>query len=169
MKMPQVLTDFNTHIDGIGFAGIANKVSIPEIVFKTIEKDLSGNAGSYEILTGRLEKLESELELNSFHLENVWDLLGSNKGAETPVVFRGSLKDGPNDIGLKITFQGIWKSAAISGLEVGGEVNNKFKVSLRKLVIEVNDKEIWYSNLSTWDIRKNGKDIASKIKANLGL
>lgn len=169
MKMPQVLTDFNTHIDGVGFAGISSKVTIPEIVFETIEKNLSGNAAAYEILTGRIGKMESEIELNSYHLENVWDLLGSNKGAETPVVFRGSLKDGPNDIGLKITFQGIWKSAAISGLEVGGEVNNKFKVSLRKLVIEANDKEVLYINAPTWDIRQNGKDVASKIKANLGL
>lgn len=168
-KLPQVLTDFNTHVDGVGFAGISNKITLPEIVFKTLDKDLTGNAGPYEILTGSIEKLESEIELSSLAAGNIWGLVGSEDAAETPVVFRGSLKDGADDIPLKITMQGVWKSIGLNDLEKGAEVATKYKLSIRKLVIEVDEVEKIYINLPTWDIRIDGKTIGSKIKSNLGL
>ncbi len=168
-KLPQVLTDFNTHIDGVGFAGIANKITLPEVVFKTLDKDLTGNAGAYEILTGSVEKLEAEIELSSLAAGNVWSLIGSEDAAETPVIFRGSLKDGADDIELKVTLQGIWKSVNFSDLEKGAEVATKYKLSIRKYVVEVDEEEKIYINLPTWDVRINGETIGSKIKSNLGL
>lgn len=169
MKLPQVLTDFNTAIDGEGFAGVANKITIPEIVFKTIEKDLTGNAGAYDILTGRIEKLESEIEFSTFSASSIWALLGSADSADKPVIFKGSLKDGAEDIPIKLIFQGVWKSGAISDFEVSGEVSNKFKVSLQKLSLYINDEEKIYINMPTWEVRMNGVDLASQIKSNLGL
>lgn len=168
-KLPQALTDFNTHVDGVGYAGIANKITLPEVVFKTLDKDLTGNAGSFEILTGAIEKLESEIELSSLAAENIWPLIGSEDAAEKPVIFRGSLKDGVNDIALKITFQGIWKSVGFNDLEKGAEIATKYKLSLRKFILEVDDEEKIYINMPTWDVRINGKDLGSKIKSNLGL
>lgn len=168
-RYPQTLTDFNTFIDGIGFAGVVNKATIPEIIFKTLEKDLTGSAGAYDILTGAIEKLESTVELDTFSGESIFDLVGSEDAADVAVIFRGSLKDGAKDIALKVTFQGIWKSVDLSDLEKGSEVKSSYKVSLRKLVIEVDDKEVVYINLPTWEIRMNGKDRSSKIKNNLGL
>ena len=168
-KLPQALTDFNTHVDGVGFAGIANKITLPEVVFKTLDKDLTGNAGAFEIFTGSIEKLESEIELSSLAAANIWPLIGSEDAAEKSVIFRGSLRDGADDIGLKITYQGIWKSIGFNDLEKGTEVATKYKLSLRKFVLEVDGEEKIYINLPTWEVRINGKDLGSKIKSNLGL
>ena len=168
-KFPQTLTDFNMHVDGKGFAGVANKITLPEIVFKAMEKNLTGNAGAYEVLTGNVEKLESEVELSTMVAENIWDLIGQEAAAEIPVIFRGSLKDGAEDIGLKITYQGVWKSVGFNDLEKEADVSTKYKLSLRKFVLEADGEEKIYINLPTWDVRINGKDVAGKIKSNLGL
>ncbi|AUR88221.1 tail tube protein [Vibrio phage 1.111.B._10N.286.45.E6] len=169
LNMPQVLTDFHTYVDGKGYAGIANKVSIPSIVFETIEKDLSGNAGAYDVLTGRLGKLESELQFDSFAAKEIWGLVGNPLASLTPVVIRGSLRDGPLDIGVKITMQGTWKEWSGHDFEVKAEIQSKFKLSLTKLVIEVGGDEVVYINLPLWDIRMNGKPIGLLVRANLGL
>lgn len=168
-KFAQVLTDFNTFVDGVGFAGIAKKVTLPEVVFKTLELDLTGNAGAFETLTGAIEKLESEIELSSVAVDNIWPLVGTEDAAETPVIFRGSIRDGTTDVAYKITMQGIWKSVAFNDLEKGAEVSSKFKLSLRKFVVEVDDVEKVYINKLTWEIRINGIDRGGKIKSNLGL
>jgi P2 family phage contractile tail tube protein len=168
-KLPQVLTDFNTHVDGEGFAGVANKITLPEVIFKTLDKDLTGNAGAFEIFTGSIDKLESEVELSTLAATNIWSLIGSEEAAETAIIFRGSLRDGANDVGLKITYQGIWKSIGFNDLEKGAEVATKYKLSLRKFVLEVDGEENIYINLPTWEVRINGNDLGSKIKSNLGL
>lgn len=169
MKMPQVITDFNTFVDGKLYAGVANKVTIPAVIFETIEKDLAGNAGAYEVFTGQIGKLESELQFDTFAAKEIFKLVGDGNAANIPVIVRGSLKEAGQDIGLKITFQGIWKSWDGIELTKKGEVQNKFKVSLRKLVIESDGDELLYVNMPTWDVRMNGNDIGKKIKANLGL
>lgn len=169
MKMPQVLTDFNTFIDGRGYSGVANKVSIPAVIFETIEKDLAGNAGAYDVLTGRVGKLESELQFDTFAAGEIFGMLGNADASDTPIVLRGSLKDGPNDVSLKVTMQGVWKEWSGHEFEVKAEVQNKFKVSLTKLAIEIDGSEKLYINMPTWDIRMNGKVIGKKVKANLGL
>ncbi len=169
MKMPQIITDFNTFVDGNTYAGVANKVTIPAVVFETVEKDLAGNAGAYEILTGQIGKLESELQFDTFAAKEIFKLVGDGNAANIPVIIRGSLKDAGQDVGLKITMQGIWKSWESNELTKKGEVQNKFKVSIRKLAVESDGAELIYINLPTWDVRMNGNDIGKKIKANLGL
>ena len=169
MRNSQTLTDFNIHIDGVGFAGVANKLVVPAIAFETIERDVSGMAGSYDSMTGRLKKMDSEIEVDTFTAENIWPIVGGNDSKETPVVFRGSLKDGGRDIALKILLQGNWVEWGGHDFEVKKEIKNKFKISLTKLAIYSDNKEIVYINLPTWDIRLGGTQQGKSIKANLGL
>ena len=168
-KLPQVLTGMVAFINETSYIGKANKVKLPDVSFKTIEKNIAGYAGAYELLSGRLEKLEAEIELDSLMAREVFDVLGSNDGPKTPVVLRGSLKTGAEDISLKIRMAGIWKKAGFNDLESDAETKLTLTVSLQRFALEVNGKEEIYINLRTFDNRLGGKSKTDKIKANLGI
>lgn len=168
-NIPQVITAFNCFVDGNSYSGMVNKATIPPVVFETVEKSVAGYAGDIDVLTGRVGKMESDIEFDSFAAAAIFGMLGNANASDKPVVMRGSVASGGNHLELKITMQGTWKEWGGVELSAKAEVNNKFKVSLTKLVVEVDGKELIYINLPTFDTRVNGNDIGAKIKANLGL
>lgn len=169
MSIPQVVTAFNAFVGGDLYSGIVNKATIPAVVFSTIEKDIAGYAGAIEVFTGRVDKMESEITFDSFAAPKIFAMIGNPKENETPVIMRGSIRSGNQDVSLKVTMQGLWKEWSGLELTAKAEVANTFKVSLTKLVVEVNSEELLYINIPTFDTRVRGVDIGSKIKANIGL
>ncbi len=168
MAKAQVLTDFNAFLDGHGFIGIANKITMPEVVAKTIEKNLSGHAGSFEIATGRFEALSSEIELNAYAAEFL-ALIGDESMASIPFIARGSLRSNGDDLPIKVVMQGLWKSVSLGAFEVDSEIATNYKLSIRKFTVEIDSKEVIYINLETNGVRMGKKDLTAKIRANLGM
>lgn len=169
MKLPQTLTDFNLFLDGGVTRGVVSEIKLPDVAFETLEKNLSGYAGSFEVLTGRVGKLDAEIVCDSYAVEPISALIGSEESAQFPVILRGSLRSGGEDKGLKIIMQGVWSKYSQEPLKVNGEVKNRYSLSLQRYAAYHGAFELFYFDLPTWTIRTGGIDRTKDIRANLGM
>ena len=95
--LPRVLKNFNLMIDGIGYAGRVQEVTLPKLAHRTEEFKLGGLDMPVQVDMG-MEKLESELTLSEYD-PYVIRLFGIEDESSIPIPLRGSLLDLFTDIG----------------------------------------------------------------------
>jgi phage tail tube protein FII len=86
--LPKVLKNFNLMINGVGYAGRVQEVTLPKLAHKTEEFRLGGLDTPVQVDMG-LEKLESELTLSEYD-SHVIKLFGIEDESTIPIPLRGS-------------------------------------------------------------------------------
>ena len=75
--IPKVLKNFNLSIDGVGYAGRVQEVTLPKLAHRTEEFKMGGLDTPVQIGMG-LEKLECDLTLSEYDI-NVVKLFGAGE------------------------------------------------------------------------------------------
>lgn len=86
----QLLKNFNLYVDGRGYAGNVDEVSLP--VLSVVEEDFrAGGMDAPIALDMGIEKLEATFKVSKFdkHLVQKWGVIA---GARVPLVLRGALE-----------------------------------------------------------------------------
>lgn len=166
-KMPHVLTDLCVYLKGDSFAGQLNKMTLPDIVMKTVEKAMSGTAGSVERSLGRLEKLESEVSIEAFD-QRLFALVGNNSARDEIVTVKGALDVDGSWVNITVNFGGLWKSLNLGEINPEKEIELKSNVALEHFEVIVDGVEFVFINKMTNVVRMGGVDITAQIRACIG-
>ena len=166
-RLPSVLVDYNCYFRDESYAGLINKMTLPKIAVKMVEKAMSGVAGSVERSLGRLEAMTADITIDAFH-PRVMEMPGSNDSRNELFIVKGALDQDGAIADLVIRFSGFWKSVDFGELAPEKETEVKSEIAVEHFEIEIDGRELVYVDKLTNTWRMNGKDMTKDIRRALG-
>ncbi|EOS8341157.1 phage major tail tube protein [Vibrio parahaemolyticus] len=168
-RIPSVLVDFNAFLKNDSFAGVANKLTIPKIVTKTIDFDGAGIGGTMKRDVGKLEAMESEITISDYS-STVLGLIGSRDSRDEQIVVKGALDVGGQIKTIIVRLSGFWRDVEFNEWAAGGvEATTKFIIDVEFFELEVDGKRVFtIDKLNNDFIGPDGKNRNADIKKALG-
>lgn len=105
--LPKILKNFNVYVDGIGYAGKVEEITLPKLTVKTEEYQGAGMSAPVEIDMG-MEKLEMDLTFAEYD-KGVFKLFGLTNGSEVALTIRGAIQSTGNPEAVVINVRGFFK------------------------------------------------------------
>lgn len=166
--IPSVLVDFNTFLNSTSFAGVANKVTLPKVVTKTIDFDGAGIGGTIKRDIGKLEAMESEVTVSDYS-DKLFELIGSRQSKDEILTIKGALDVGGVIKHLVVRQSGFWREVELNEFAAGGvEASSKFVIDVEFFELIVDSKELLYIDKLNNIFRVKGKDRNKEIRQALG-
>ncbi len=134
--LPKILKNFNLFVDGRGYAGRVEEVTLPKLTIKTEEYQLGGLDTPVQVDMG-MDKLECELTLSEYDSHMI-KLFGMADSLDIPTTVRGPFVDAILKATTDVTNSGQIALTLRGGLS--DEVENKTTpvvISLTGTVIEL--------------------------------
>ena len=157
--LPKVLKNFNLFLDGRGYAGLVEQVTLPKLIHRTEEFRLGGLDTPVQVDMG-MEKLECEFSLSEYDVFIIRQfgivdeskipiqLRGSGFGgsamAKIPFTLRGGLSDEMNNTVLPVAIflQGSVIELDLGQWKAGENPGLRIRLALRYYRLELNEKEL---------------------------
>lgn len=128
--LDDVLKNMALFIDGRGYAGNVEELTLPKLSMKTEEFRAGGMDAPIDIEMG-MEKLESEFTLTRFDKE-VLKLFGLAPGNQTPMTIRGAVaSDNGTQTQVIVNLQGNIKEMDFGSWKSGDKATLKLSISIR--------------------------------------
>ncbi len=163
--------DFHIFINGIGYAGIATEVTLPEIAEKTSDHRGAGMGYNLQFKQG-LEDLEMTIKTKDAAPE-LSALTAKHDAQATSIILYAhtSTDESPNSgQNLTVTFQGSISKRGSFSLKSGEEPEIEFTVKPIIVYTEVYDgRELYHIDLMSTKYRVDGVDQWAQMRANLRL
>jgi P2 family phage contractile tail tube protein len=105
--LPQILKNFNLYVDGRGYAGRVEELTLPKLTIKTEEFQGAGMSAPVEIDMG-MEKLEMEFTLAEYDPELLKNF-GLTNGSEVAFTVRGAVQSSGAPEAVVINARGFIK------------------------------------------------------------
>ncbi|KAF7769995.1 hypothetical protein PCIT_a2929 [Pseudoalteromonas citrea] len=164
---PKILKKFKLFVDGKGYLGVADEITLPKVVVKTREVT-SGFQAPIELDVGQLEKLEGSFTLLEYNA-SVMKLLGEWGGDPTPIVARGAIQaQGEAPVPVKVTLTGFFKEVDMGNWKDGEEANLTMQYTVQKYKLEIGADVIYDIDLYNDARIINGKDHMAALRAAIG-
>jgi hypothetical protein len=137
--IPKVLKGFNLFVDGQGYAGLVEDVTLPKLSLKRDDIYNGGMDAPIDLEMG-MDKLECDFTLSEYS-EAVIKQFGLRDGAQVPLTMKGGLDNETGITPVVVTLKGAWKDLDMGNWKAGDKPTLKASVSLRyyKLTIGGND------------------------------
>lgn len=166
--LPTTLSDFQVFFLNEGWAGVVNKLTLPDIEFKTETFTASATGGEKEKVLPILKSLKPKINFSDYSAK-VLALVGDPDGKTKPLIFRGSIDRDGVAVGVKITMQGDWFKSSIGELTSGGqEAKLELEGSLNVYTIEIDGGEVVHVDLGNRIYRTDGKDHFATLRSQIG-
>lgn len=128
--LDDILKNMALFVDGRGYAGNVEELTLPKLTMKTEEFRNGGMDAPIEIEMG-MEKLECEFTLTRFDKE-VLKLFGLAPGKAIPLTIRGAIvSDSGNQLAVVVNLQGILKEMDPGNWKPGEKATLKATIALR--------------------------------------
>lgn len=128
--LDDILKNMALFVDGRGFAGNVEELTLPKLTLKTEEFRNGGMDAPIEVEMG-MEKLESEFTLTRFD-KNVLKLFGLAPGQLTPLTIRGAvISDDGTQTAVVVNLQGIVREMDPGNWKPGEKATLKIMMALR--------------------------------------
>ena len=163
--LPKILKNFNLFVDGRGYAGRVDEITLPKLTIKTEEFQGAGMSAPVEIDMG-MEKLEMDMTFSEYDPE-LFKLFGLTNGSEIAFTIRGALEGNGETSPVVINVRGYfkdmdfdsWKSAEKASLKCSATCNY-YKLTINGVVLIEIDPINMIRNV-------NGSDQLSKLREAL--
>jgi P2 family phage contractile tail tube protein len=168
MALENILRNFNLFIDGRGFAGSVEEISLPKLTLKTDEFRNGGMDAPVKIELG-LEALECSFTLTKYDPETL-KLFGLAPGNSKPLTFRGSVisEDG-TEIPVVINITGFITELDFGSWKAGDKATLKGTVAVRYYKHTINGEVIHEVDIPNCVRTIAGVDQLKQTRANLGM
>lgn len=169
-NLPSTLSDFQCFFLDESWAGVMNKITLPDIEFKTETFTPSATGGERKKVLPTVKEMVAKLTVGDYN-EKIIGMIGNPSGRDEQLTFMGDIdRDGEN-IGIKITMQGDWYKMAGGDKESGGQtIEMEVEGSLFFYSIEIDGQASLYIDLENRVYKPDGKtDVWEKIRKNIGL
>ncbi|ODS24444.1 phage major tail tube protein [Candidatus Endobugula sertula] len=165
--IPKVLKNFNLFVDGKGYAGLVEDLTLPKLSVKMDELYTGGMDAPIDLEMG-MDKLECDFSLCEYNTDVIHQF-GLRNGAQVKLSLRGGLDGETGVTPVVVTLTGAWKDIDMGNWKAGEKPSLKVNVTLRyyKLTVEGNDLvEVDVQNM----VRKiNGVDQLESMRSAIGL
>jgi P2 family phage contractile tail tube protein len=166
--IPHVLKGFNLVIDGIGFAGEVEEITLPKLTVKTEEYRSGGMDAPIELDMG-LEKLECEITLTGYNglvLRN----FGFNNPIPTAITVRGVLSnDRGSTVSVVINMRARIKELDSGTWKTGDKPQIKMKLSVFYYRLNHNGQDIIEIDPENFVRKVNGFDQLAALRKSIGV
>jgi len=128
--LDDVLKNMALFVDGRGYAGNVEELTLPKLTLKTEEFRNGGMDAPIEIELG-MEKLECEFTLTRFD-SSVLKLFGLSSGRTVPLTIRGAIvSDDGTQNAIVVNLQGIIREMDLGNWKPGEKATLKIMTALR--------------------------------------
>ena len=104
--IPKILKNFNVYVDGRGYAGRLDEITLPKLTIKTEEYQGAGMSAPIDIDMG-MEKLEMDLTFSEYDKE-LFKLFGLTNGSEVALTIRGAMQGAGDAESIVINVRGFF-------------------------------------------------------------
>lgn len=162
--MKDILTMMNVAVDGYGFAGVAQKVTVPKIEVATQQFKASGT-GPIDVRMGDIANtMTMTMEFGGLTPE-IFGLIDPVEGATLPITCWGAAQDVGGAVhSHKIAAQGFVKVLDEGDWESGQLVPCKLEMSLRYYRRERDGQELVEYNSTGPRIKIKGRDVNAALR-----
>lgn len=160
--LPKILKNFNLYVDGRGYAGRVEEITLPKLTLKTEEFLGAGMSAPVEIDMG-MEKLEMDMTFAEYD-KNLFKLLGLTNGAEIAFTIRGAIQgiDAPESVVLNV--RGFFKEMDFDSWKPAEKATLKCSVACTYYKLSVGGTELIEIDPANMIRNVNGSDQLSAIR-----
>ncbi len=165
---PQILKNFNAFVDGRGYAGRTEELTLPKLTTKTEEFRAGGMDGSTELDMG-LEKMEASLTLSEYS-RDVLSLWGIIVGGAVSFVFRGAVQaQGQDAQPVVAAIRGKIKEFDPGNWKAGDKAVAKISIAVDYYKLTINGVDVIEIDVENMVRIVGGVDQTASLRAALGI
>ncbi|MCL6419416.1 phage major tail tube protein [Aestuariirhabdus haliotis] len=166
--LDDILKNMALFVDGRGFAGNVEELTLPKLTLKTEEFRNGGMDAPIEVEMG-MEKLESEFTLTRFD-KNVLKLFGLAPGQLTPLTIRGAvISDDGTQTAVVVNLQGIVREMDPGNWKPGEKATLKIMLALRYYKLTHGGDVVHEIDIPNMVRTIGGVDQLSAVRSALGI
>lgn len=163
--LPKILKNFNLFVDGRGYAGRIDEITLPKLTVKTEEFQGAGMSAPVEIDMG-MEKLEMDMTFSEYDPE-LFKLFGLTNGSEVAFTIRGALEGNGTTIPVVINARGYFKELDFDSWKPAEKATLKCSVACNYYKLAIDGVELIEVDPINMIRNVNGSDQLSKLREAL--
>ena len=161
--LPKILKNFNVFVDGRGFAGRAEEITLPKLTIKTEEFLGAGMSAPVEVDMG-MEKLEMDITFAEYDKE-LFKLFGLTNGSEVAFTIRGAMQAANSEAeAVVINARGFFKELDFDSWKPAEKATLKCSVACNYYKLTVDGVELIEIDPVNMVRSINGTDQLSKMR-----
>ena len=163
--LPKILKNFNAYVDGRGYAGRIEEITLPKLTIKTEDYQGAGMSAPVEIDLG-MEKLEMDLTFSEYDPE-LFKLFGLTNGSEFALTLRGALQGSGETSPVVINVRGYFKEMDFDSWKPAEKATLKCSVACNYYKLTIDGVELIEIDPINMVRTVNGADQLSEIRQAL--
>lgn len=164
-----IIRNINLFVDGKGFAGQIDEITLPKITPTLQEYKAGGMSAPIDIAMGSHEKMEADFTLKSFDPQ-ILKLFNVNFGNDISFTARGAIQTNTGEtIAVIVNMKGIIKEFDMGTWKAADEVKLKVSMSLRHYKLEYDGEVLIESDPINMVLNVNGVDQLAQTRTALGM
>lgn len=168
MEITNVMRNVNALVDGVGYAGKFEKLTLPKLTIKTEEHRPGGSDAPVELDMG-MEKLEASLASASID-RGLLERFGFVQNGRLPMTFRGALQSEDGTVTAAVCqLRGMIKEIDWGDWQAGEKTEMKAMMAVRYYKLEHGGAVIHEIDVENMIRIVNGVDQLAEMRAALGL
>ena len=163
--LPKILKNFNVYVDGRGYAGRVDEITLPKLTIKTDEYQGAGMSAPVEIDLG-MEKLEMDMTFSEYDQE-LFKLFGLTNGSEFALTIRGALQGSGDTSPVVINVRGYFKEMDFDSWKPAEKASLKCSVACNYYKLTIDGAELIEVDPVNMIRNVNGVDQLSELRQAL--
>ena len=163
--LPKILKNFNVYVDGRGYAGRVEELTLPKLTIKTEDFQGAGMSAPVEIDLG-MEKLEMEMTFAEYDPE-LFKLFGLTNGSAVAFTIRGALESAGEAAPVVVNVRGYFKEMDFDTWTPAEKASLKCSVACNYYKLTMNGVELVEIDPVNMVRNINGSDQLSSLREAL--
>ncbi|MBA8757837.1 phage major tail tube protein [Wolbachia pipientis] len=165
--LPKILKNFNVFVDGRGYAGKIDEITLPKLTIKTEEYRAGGMDIPINIDMG-MEKLEAELTFAEYDSE-LFRLFGLINNNAVSLTLRGGLQGSSDTESVVINLRGLFKELDFGSWKPAEKATLKCTVAANYYKLTIDGKELTEIDAENIIRKIDGVDQMASMRTALGI
>ena len=165
--IPKILKNFNLFVNGRGYVGLVEDITLPKLSAKMTELHSGGMDMPLDLELG-MDKLECSFSLFEYDVDTIAQF-GLNNGAQVPLTLRGALDNEEGVTPVVITLQGAWKELDFGTWKAGDKPSLKVNISVRYYKLEIGGEEMVELDVANMIRKVKGVDQLETTRSAIGI
>ncbi len=165
--LPKILKNFNVFVDGRGYAGKIDEITLPKLTIKTEEYRAGGMDIPINIDMG-MEKLEAELTFAEYDSE-LFRLFGLINNNAVSLTLRGGLQGSSDTESVVINLRGLFKELDFGSWKPAEKATLKCTVAANYYKLTIDGKELIEIDAENMIRKIDGVDQMASMRTALGI
>ncbi len=165
--IPKILKNFNAFVDGRGYAGRVDEVTLPKLTVKTEEHRAGGMDVPVEIDMG-MEKLEAEITFAEYDAE-LFRLFGLVDGNSVSVTLRGAIQAGGDAEPVVVSLRGSFRELDSGNWKAGDKATLKCMMAVRYYRLNISGSDVIEIDAENMIRIIGGEDQMASIRQAIGI